>query len=217
MELRIQPSPNVRSLGLLLALAIPALAATRVGFGDVAAAVALAITPYLTLVWVSVVERRSLESIGLTRPTWKVVPLGIAGVLVNLAITASVTSLTDRLGIVETPSELMARLLQGPGLLLVFLTTNGALLTEISFRAYSTERLGEILGRRYIVAALLQIAITTVVFIASRGWAHGMIWLVDDAVFTAFYLRTRNTWVCIAAHAIPNFIASSLVATGLAH
>ncbi len=208
---------NVRALGLLLALALPALAATRVGFSDVTAAVALAVTPYLTLAWVWLVERRSLESVGLTRPTWKVVPVGIAAVLVNLAITASVTALTARLGIVEIPSELMARLLRGSGLLLVFLTTNGALLTEISFRAYSIERLGELLGRRYTVAALVQIAITTVVFIASRGWAHGMIWLVDDVVFTTFYLRTRNTLVCIAAHAIPNFIASSLVALGLAH
>jgi membrane protease YdiL (CAAX protease family) len=204
-------------LGLIVALVLPALAATRLGFSDAAAAVALAITPYLTLVWVWLVERRPLASIGLTRPTWRLVPLGIAGVVVNLAITAAVTALTARIGLVETQSDLMERLLQGPGLILVFLTTNGALLTEISFRAYSTERLGELLGRRYLVAALVQIAITTVVFIAGRGWAHGVIWLVDDAVFTAFYLKTRNTAVCIAAHAIPNFVASSLVAMGVAH
>jgi membrane protease YdiL (CAAX protease family) len=207
----------VISLGLLLALALPALAAMRLGFTDVSAALVLAVTPYLTLAWVWLVERRSPASIGLTRPTWKLVPLAIAGVLVNLAITASVTALTTRLGIVETQSDLMGRLLQGPGLLLMFLATNGALLTEISFRAYSTERLGELLGRDYRVAALLQIAITTAVFVAGRGLAHGMVWLVDDVVFTAYYLHSRNTPVCIAAHAIPNLVASSLVALGVAH
>jgi len=207
----------VKTLGLLLALAMPALAATRLGFTDVSAAWVLAITPYLTLAWVWLVERRSPASIGLTRPTWKLVPLAIAGVLVNVAITATVTALTARLGIVETPSALMDRLLQGPGVILVLLTTNGALLTEISFRAYSTERLGELLGRRYKVAALVQITVTTAVFIAGRGFAHGMIWFVDDAVFTAYYLKSRNTPVCIAAHAVPNLFASSLVALGLAH
>jgi hypothetical protein len=41
-------------------------------------------------------------------------------------------------------------------------------------------------------------------------------WLIDDVVFTVFYLQTRNTPVCIAAHAIANLIASSLVALGFA-
>jgi membrane protease YdiL (CAAX protease family) len=195
---------------------MPALAVLRLGCNDVTAALALAVTPYLTLAWVRLVERRSLASIGLTRPTWKLLPLGVAGVAVNLAITASVTAITARLGSVEAPSDLMNRLLHGPGLLLVLLTTNGAQLTEISFRAYATTRLGEVMGQRYSSAALVQIAITTAIFVAGRGWAHGMLWLVDDAVFTAFHLRTRNTPVCIVAHAIPNLLASSLVALGVA-
>jgi hypothetical protein len=72
------------------------------------------------------------------------------------------------------------------------------------------------MGQRYTAAALVQIGITTAIFVAGRGWAHGMPWLVDDAVFTVFYLRTRNTSVCIVAHAIPNLLASSLVALGVA-
>jgi hypothetical protein len=126
-------------LGLLLTLALPALAVMRLGFTDVTATVALAVTPYLTLAWVCFAERRSLATIGLTRTTWKLAPLGIAGALLNLAITASVTAISSRVGIAETQSDLMGRLLQGPGLLLVFLTTNGALLTEICFRAYATD------------------------------------------------------------------------------
>ncbi len=106
----------------------------------------------------------------------------------------------------------MGRLLQGPGVILVLLVTNGALLTEISFRAYALERLADSAG----LAAFLQVAITTAIFVAGRGLAHGLVWLVDDLVFTLYYLRTRNTPVCIAAHVIPNMFASSVVALGLA-
>jgi len=198
--------------GLAIALALPALATCRVGFTDNTAAVALALTPWLTLMWVAGVERRSLSSIGLRRPHWSFLPLGLVGVAVNVTITAVVTALCARAGLLETQSALMGRLLQGPGLILVLLATNGALLTEISFRAFALERLADSAK----LAASLQVVITTAIFIAGRGWAHGLVWLVDDLVFTLYYLRTRNTPVCIAAHAIPNLFASSVVALGLA-
>lgn len=201
--------------GLLIALVLPALATFRLGFTDTAAAVALAMTPWLTLMWVLVVERRPLSSIGLGGRRWNFIAFALTGAAINVAITAGVTLLCARLGLRETQSALMGRLLQGPGLLLVFLVANGALLTELSFRAYSIERLGEWIGGRYRLAALAQIAVTTTIFVVGRGWAHGAVWLVDDVVFTAYYLRTRNTPVCIAAHAIPNLLASSLVALGL--
>lgn len=198
--------------GLAVALALPALATCRVGFTDTTAAVALALTPWLTLAWVITVERKPLSSIGLRRPRWTLLPVGLAGIAVNVSITAAVTALCARAGLHEAQSALMGRLLRGPGLILVILATNGALLTEISFRAFALERLAESAK----LAAFLQISITTGIFVAGRGWAHGLVWLVDDLAFTLYYLRTRNTSVCIAAHAIPNLFASSAVALGLA-
>ena len=198
--------------GLAIALALPALATCRVGFTDSTAAIALALTPWLTLAWVAGVERRPLSSIGLRRPRWPLLPLGLAGVAVNVTITAVVMALCARAGLHETQSALMGRLLHGPGLILVLLATSGALVTEISFRAFALERL----AHSTKLAAFLQVAITTAIFVAGRGWAHGLVWLVDDLAFTLYYLRSRNTPVCIAAHAIPNLFASSAVALGLA-
>ena len=198
--------------GLAIALALPALATCRVGFTDGTAAAALALTPWLTLAWVAGVERRPLSSIGLRRLRWSLLPLGLVGIAANVTITAGVTALCARAGLHVVQSALMGRLLQGPGLLLVLLATNGALLTEISFRAFALERLADSAN----LAAFLQVTITTIIFVVGRGWAHGFVWLVDDLVFTLYYLRTRNTLVCIAAHAIPNLFASSVVALGLA-
>jgi len=198
--------------GLTVAIALPALATFRVGFTDTTAAIALALTPWLTLLWVVGVERKPLSSIGLRRPRWSLLPLGLAGIAINVTITAGITAIGAKFGLHETQSALMDRLLQGSGLILVLLATNGALLTEISFRAFALERF----SADAKLAAFLQILLTTTIFVGGRGWAHGLVWLVDDLVFTAYYLRTRNTAVCIIAHAIPNLFASSMVALGLA-
>jgi hypothetical protein len=47
--------------------------------------------------------------------------------------------------------------------------------------------------------------------IAFRGYA------VDDIVFTAFYFWRRDTTSCLVAHAVPNFVASTLAALGVAN
>ena len=116
----------------------------------------------------------------------------------------------------ESDSALMVQLRQGPGWLLVALVTNGACLTEIAFRGYVLERLCELAGQRSMLAAAIQIVLTTGLFVVSRGWAHGAVWLVDDLVSTAFYLWRCDLWVCLLAHALPNLVASTLVATGVA-
>ncbi len=213
MQQPMLSSSRARALaGLALALALPALATCRVGFTDTMAAVALALTPWLTLAWVVGVEGQPLSSIGLRWPGWTLVPLGLTGITVNVTITVGVTALCARFGFHETQSALMGRLLQGPGMILVLLATNGALLTEISFRAFALEKLADTAK----LSIPLQILITTSIFIVGRGWTHGLVWLIDDLFFTLYYLRTRNTSVCIVAHAIPNLFASSAVALGLA-
>ena len=53
--------------------------------------------------------------------------------------------------------------------------------------------------------------------VRALAWlGHGIIWLVDDAVFSAFFVWRRDTWACVLAHAVPNFLAATLVATGVA-
>ena len=141
---------------------------------------------------------------------------GLAGVAVNVAISAAVGAVNARLGLRETPSVLMSRLLAGSGWVLVTLVTSGALLTEIAFRGYALTRLRELLAGQAWMAVVVQVVLTTGLFVLSRGWAHGMVWVVDDLVFSAFFMWRRDTWACVIAHAVPNFLAATLVATGVA-
>ena len=206
--------------GLFLALGLPAVALVeshlQANLSEGMAAVVLAVTPWLLVAWVLVVERRPLVSIGLHRPGWSTLGYGGAGILVNLAISVGVGAFNAHRGLHEADSELMTHLRQGAGWLLVLLVTNGACLTEIAFRGYTLERLLALTGGRLAWAASLQILLTTGLFIVSRGLGHGIVWCVDDVVFTAFYLWRRDLWVCLLAHGVPNFIASTLVATGIA-
>ena len=208
--------PALSLAGLSLALVLPALATFRIGFTDAAAAIALAVTPWLTILWVVGAEREPLSSIGITVPSPRNIAMGMAGAAVNMAISIGATFLLAQIGISESPSADMERLLKGSGFLLILFVTNGALLSEVSFRAYAIERLENLTRGRERLAVVLQITITTAVFVIGRGWAHGVVWFLDDIVFTAFYLKTRSTSVCVVAHVIPNLLASSLVVLGLA-
>ena len=96
------------------------------------------------------------------------------------------------------------------------LVTSGALLTEIASRGYALTRLRELLGGQAGMAVGMQVVLTTGLFILPRGWAHGIVWAVDDLVFSAFFVWRRDTWAYLIAHAVPNFLAAMLVATGVA-
>ena len=217
----VSPRWLLPSAGLLLALGLPAagliesrLQATL--FAAEAAAAVLAATPWLVLAWVRLVERRPLASIGFRRPAWSALGYAGSAVIVNVAINAGIGTLNARSGLPETESALMTYLRQGAGWLLVLLATNGACLTEIAFRGYALERLLELTHGRVVWAAGIQIVLTMWLFVVSRGLGHGVVWLLDDVVFSAFYLWRRDLWVCLLAHALPNFIASTLVAIGAA-
>ncbi len=206
--------------GLGIALGLPALAILgshgEILLSDVAAAVLLSLTPWLVLIWILLVERRTLADIGLRRPGWSSIGFGLAGIAVNLAISLGMGAVGAALGWHEVQSALMTRLLAGPGWFLVLMVGNGALLTEIAFRGYAIERLGTLLGGRFGLAAAAQIGLTTLLFIVSRGPGHGLVWLIDDIVFSVFYLWRRDLGACLIAHAVPNVVASTLVALGVA-
>jgi len=223
-EFRVQTISRRRRLfslaGLAIALGFPAFAIVgnrcTVSVPDFSEAIILTATPWLTLAWVVVGERRGLDSIGLHRLNRQSLGFGLAGIVVNVAISIGVGSLNTALGLYETQSPFMTQLLQGPGLVLVLIVTNGAALTEIAFRGYAIARLGELAHGRLWIGAVAQIVITTILFTLSRGLAHGLVWLLDDIIFSLFYIWRRDTVACLMAHGVPNLIASTLIAAGVA-
>jgi uncharacterized protein len=206
-------------LGVCITFGLPAAALLESHVRDdlslMQAALVLAATPWLIVIWVMFVERRPLSSIGLRWPDWSTVGYGIAGVVVNVAISVVVGALVKKLGIQDVDSGFPERLIrEGYGWLLVLFVTGGAFMTEIAFRGYALERLTELtVGRRWIAAAI-QITFTTALFLVSRP-AHTPVWLVDDIVFTTFFFWRRDTMSCLVAHAVPNFLASMLVVLGI--
>jgi len=205
-------------LGLCLALGLPTLALVeshvRHELSPLAAAFLLGLTPWLVVLWVTRIERRPLSSIGLRRPDARTLAYGIAGIVLNVAISVVFSALAAKLGMREEDSGFSNRLIAGGyGWLLVILATNGAVMTEIAFRAYALERLSELIGNRWLAAAV-QLALTGGLFLVSRP-AHLWVWLVDDVVFTAFYFWRRDTIACLLAHGLPNLVASLLAALRL--
>jgi hypothetical protein len=208
-------------LGVCLAFGVPAVALTeshvREDLSAMQSAILLTTTPWLILIWVMFVERRPLSSIGFHRPRWSTVGYGLAGIAVNLGISVGIGSLAMRLGFHEVDSGFPDRLIrQGYGWLLVVIVTGGAAMTEIAFRGYALERLTELAAGRRWMAGAVQIAVTTALFAISRP-GHVPVWLVDDVVFTVYYFWRRDTTSCLVAHAVPNFVASTLAALGLAN
>lgn len=175
---RLAPKFRLLSLlGLVIALGLPALAIVEshvtADLSALNAAIILAATPWLVLGWVVFAERRPLASIGLRRPDWSTLGLGLAGIAVNVAISVGVGAINSASGLREPDSSFMSQLVQRHGVILVFLVTGGAVLTEIAFRGYAIERIAEFAKGRLWVGAVVQIVITTFLFILSRGLAHG--------------------------------------------
>jgi uncharacterized protein len=208
-------------IGLCLAFGVPAVALieshVREDLSAVQSAILLTTTPWLILIWVKFVERRPLSSIGFRRPRWSTLGWSILGIAVNVGISVGIGSLAMKLGVHEADSGFPDRLIQqGYGWLLVAIVTCGAAMTEIAFRGYALERLTELAAGRRWMAGAVQIALTTALFAVSRP-GHVPVWVIDDVVFTAFYFWRRDTTSCLVAHAVPNFVASTLAALGLAN
>jgi membrane protease YdiL (CAAX protease family) len=206
-------------LGVCIAFGLPAAALleshVRQDLSPMQAAFLLAVTPWLIITWVMLVERRPLSSIGFRRPQWSTVGYAIAGVVVNVAISVMVGALVGKFGIKDVDSGFPEQLIsEGYGWLLVLFVTGGAFMTEIAFRGYVLERLTELTSGRRWIAAVIQIAFTTALFWVSRP-AHAPVWIVDDIVFTTFYFWRRDTTSCLVAHAVPNFLASMVTVLGI--
>jgi membrane protease YdiL (CAAX protease family) len=150
------------------------------------------------LVWLLVVERRDLASIGMTRPTsrdveWALYLFGgcmawqwIAMLVWPPAQDAGTTSITSM-----------------SVLAVVGLIVSAAVCEEILYRGYPIERLSEVTGRRWIAYAL-----TVPIFVAPHVVFFGAQWLwTSGAGALAIYLlyaRRRNLPACMLLHLCVN-------------
>lgn len=147
------------------------------------------------VVWV---ERRSLDSIGLERPSVRDLGLGVAGFVVGVVSFALTQPLVQALGLTSTTTGVRT-LATFPMWVVVAIALTAGITEEVLFRGYPIERMAEVTGNLWVGAA-----VTFVVFTVGHvSWwgVGGAIQIgVWTLVVTVLYVYTRNLPACILMH-----------------
>lgn len=196
---------NVTLVGLFLALVVPALGPTRLlpSIGGVNAIYVHEIFWWALLavivVYVLVVEKRPLASVGLRLPSWKTFAFGIlVGIVGVVGITFIMLAALPALGLHANMGE-VAKIQGTPFWYRVFLVTRAAMMEETLFRGYGIERIEELTGQRWL-AAIVSIAAFTFAHLASWGWAQLIVAGWGGVILTALYLWRRDLVCNMIAH-----------------
>jgi membrane protease YdiL (CAAX protease family) len=145
----------------------------------------------VVVLYVLIVERRSLASIGLHRPSWKTVVFGILAGIVGVGgiilIEAAVLPLLHlRLNVRE-----LGTLLHTPLWYRILLVTRAAMMEETLFRGYGIERLTELSGSRWLAGAVTW-GLFTLAHVSGWGWAQLIVAGYGGLILTALYLWRRD-------------------------
>jgi len=196
--------------GLTVALVLPALLTSlapknRIVGLSPALAIALneAAVWALTLAVIAIVlfwERRPLSSIGLGRPSWSAVSMGVA-VTAGLGLLAMAAVYALQNAGMDMPQGQEDIVLGIPVWLQLLVAASAGFTEEILFRGYAIERLTELTGNRW-VGAILPIIVFGAVHAPFWGVAHAIVAGLSGLWLTLLYLWRRNLWTNITAHAL---------------
>lgn len=152
----------------------------------------------LMLLYVGVVERRPLSSIGFRTPgAWDGVLGLLTGVLILVALGLIYYVLFPLLHWSE--QQQISQVAIMPRWLNVLVVVRAAVSEEILFRGYAIERIQQLTGSRSI-AGLLSCLVFTLDHIGFWGWHHVFIAGLAGALLTLLYLWRRNLWINMLAH-----------------
>ena len=159
-------------------------------------------------------ERRTLASIGLARPTFWVIPWGIAAWMALLALGAAASFLTYNVlhlaQVNRTPAQAEA-LIHGSLIYGIALAIRGGVIEELIYRGLAIEQL-TIVTRSRALAAI----IATLAFVFSHALRFDPAQLIPIATLgfalMGLYLWRRNLWINMLAHALVDGLAFVVVA-----
>jgi len=193
-------------IGLIITLGFPALPLSRwenefagmshlVGYEIIWWAVVA-----FVLLYVRLVEKRPLSSIGFR-------PLGIPGLL--LGILAGVITLAGLAAIYfvlfpalhVNENQEMNQLIATPFWWRFISVIRAAVGEEVLFRGYAIERAQELTGS-LTAASVLSCAVFALEHVGPWGWGHLLIAGFGGVILTLLYLWRRNLWINIIAHFI---------------
>lgn len=191
--------------GLVLALVVPAIGPTRFlpampGIDPLLVREGFWWVLWATvMLYVLVVERRALSSIGFRRPTWRTFAYGALGAgVAGAGMAAIYTFVFPALHLQANVAEIH-KLLDTPYWFRVLLVTRAAVMEETLFRGYGIERLRELTGSSW-VGGIVTWALFTLAHLSAWGWAQLLIAGWGGLVLTLLYLWRRDLICNMTAH-----------------
>ena len=193
-------------IGIVITLGVPALPLSRwenefAGVGHLVGYEIIwwALVAFV-LLYVRLVERRPLSSIGFRPPGISGLLLGIlAGVITLAGLAAIYFVLFPALHVNE--NQQMNQLIATPFWWRFISVIRAAVGEEVLFRGYAIERTQELTGS-LTAASILSCAVFALEHVGQWGWGHLLIAGFGGAMLTLLYLWRRNLWVNIIAHFI---------------
>jgi len=207
-------------LGLLIALGLPFAQISRwgktySGLGPLWGGESAWVTFFvIILLYVLLVERRPLSSIGFHRPKLWDVPVAVGAMIAIVIGDAVIGTVEARLHLMVRPQ--ITALYATPFWYRVFITTRAAVSEETAFRGYGFERLTELTGSKWL-AAVVTFALFSVAHYSGGGLALLLVAAWGGFVLTALYLWRRNLWTTILAHWLTDAVGLLVMPTIALH
>jgi uncharacterized protein len=150
------------------------------------------------LLYVLLIERRPLASIGLRKPSGRdIFAALVMGVLMIGVLAVMYLVVFPALHWDET--QQLQTLTAVPFWLRFLSVVRAAVSEEVLFRGYALERVQELTGSRS-VAGIFTWAIFTLEHLSYWGWHHLLVAGTAGALLTVLYLWRRNLWANMLAH-----------------
>jgi len=157
------------------------------------------------ILFIRIMERRPLSSIGLHRPSWKSAIFGVLGAIAMVAGMAAIYMLMfPALGF-SANEAMTASIKAMPLWFRIFLILRAAVFEEIFYRGFMIERLTELTRLRWL-AALVSLGAFTLAHLNGWGAAHLIIAGYGGIVLTTLYLLRKDLPCNMLAHLLTDAI-----------
>ena len=167
------------------------------------------------------VERRSIRSVGLVRPTLSDLGLGLGLFVVIVVVTAGFNALLYRTspgftsGVV---SDQLTKLHNVPAAFFLFEIVVNGFFEEIAARGYAIDRLRVATGS-LLLASAIALFLDLAIHVPFWGWKYPILIFPAQASLVLMYIWRRNISACIIAHILVDsgMILSVVIIAALSH
>ena len=188
---------NIKSIiGVILFLVYPFLL-RLMPFGLEMGEVGMWLLLILILLWVYLVEKRTVSSIGLKKVSWKTI-LGGLGLGAILFIVFGVTTTAIVAVGLELNQDTAALFVTQPLPFLFLIALRAGVVEEVLYRSYAFERIQEVTGSK-VIAGLVPLSVFVLAHL-SWGVGHLIFVFIAGGLFTILYAAKRNLVLNIIAH-----------------